>query len=101
MLPYVWEKSPIFVQNVGYGRGRQRVTIRSRTFNGARSECMANQRVLRFPAGFLWGTATSSYQCEGGNTNNQWYRWEQEGHILTGEQCALADNWWQNAEYDF
>ena len=62
---------------------------------------MANERVLRFPAGFLWGTATSSYQCEGGNTNNQWYRWEQEGHILSGERCGAADNWWQNAERDF
>ncbi|HVB21795.1 MAG TPA: family 1 glycosylhydrolase [Ktedonobacteraceae bacterium] len=62
---------------------------------------MANQRVLRFPTGFLWGAATSSYQCEGGNTNSQWYRWEQEGHILTGEHCGAADNWWQNAERDF
>ena len=62
---------------------------------------MAKQRILQFPAGFLWGTASSSYQCEGGNTNNQWYRWEQEGHILTGETCGEADNWWENAERDF
>ncbi|HYB00157.1 MAG TPA: family 1 glycosylhydrolase [Ktedonobacteraceae bacterium] len=62
---------------------------------------MARQRSLRFPNGFLWGTASSSYQCEGGNTNNQWYRWEQEGHILTGEQCGDACNWWEDAEHDF
>ena len=62
---------------------------------------MARQRGLRFPKGFLWGTASSSYQCEGGNTNNQWYRWEQQGHILTGEQCGEACNWWENAEDDF
>lgn len=62
---------------------------------------MSNQRVLRFPEGFLWGTASSSYQCEGGNTNNQWYRWEQQRRITSGEQCGNAANWWQSAEADF
>jgi beta-glucosidase len=62
---------------------------------------MARQRVLRFPEGFLWGTASAAYQCEGGNTNNQWYRWEQQGHILSGEQCGRAANWWEEAEQDF
>jgi beta-glucosidase len=62
---------------------------------------MTGQRILRFPEGFLWGTASSSYQCEGGNTNNQWYRWEQEGHILSGEACGDADGWWERAEDDF
>ena len=59
------------------------------------------RRVLRFPEQFLWGTASSSYQCEGGNTNNQWYQWEQQGHILSGEQCGDAAQWWQRAEQDF
>jgi len=59
------------------------------------------QRILRFPDGFLWGTASSSHQCEGGNTNNQWYRWEQAGHVLTGETSGDASNWWQEAEHDF
>ncbi len=62
---------------------------------------MTKRRILQFPKGFLWGTASSSYQCEGGNTNNQWYRWEQEGHILTGEACGDADGWWGRAEDDF
>jgi beta-glucosidase len=59
------------------------------------------QRSLRFPTGFLWGTASSSYQCEGGSTNNQWYRWEQQGRILSGETCGQAANWWEEAEADF
>src|SRR5947209_290491 len=62
---------------------------------------MAKQRILRFPEGFLRGTASSSYQCEGGNTNSQWYRWEQQGRILSGESCGDADNWWERAESDF
>lgn len=62
---------------------------------------MPKQRVLRFPEGFLWGTASSSHQCEGGNTNNQWYRWEQQGRVLTGESSGSADNWWIAAESDF
>lgn len=62
---------------------------------------MAKQRILQFPEGFLWGTASSSYQCEGGNINNQWYLWEQQGHILTGEQCGNAAGWWKKAEADF
>jgi beta-glucosidase len=62
---------------------------------------LQRQRILRFPEGFLWGTASSSHQCEGGNTNNQWYRWEQQGHILTGDKCGDACDWWRHAEHDF
>ncbi len=45
-----------------------------------------------FPKGFLWGTATASHQVEGNNTNNNWYRWEQEGH--TKHKAGLACDWW-------
>ncbi len=62
---------------------------------------LLRQRSLRFPEGFLWGTASSSHQCEGGNNNNQWYRWEEAGHIRTGEHCLDAANWWREAEDDF
>jgi beta-glucosidase len=58
-------------------------------------------RILRFPKGFLWGTASAAHQVEGGTTNNQWYRWEQQGHILSGDTCGNACDWWQRAEQDF
>ena len=47
---------------------------------------------FHFPKGFLWGTATSSHQVEGGNSNNNWARWEQEGHTL--HRSGLASDWW-------
>ncbi len=60
------------------------------------------QDSLRFPAGFLWGTATSSHQVEGENTNNQWWAFEQQhGKIWRGERSGLACDWWRNAEVDF
>jgi beta-glucosidase len=33
-------------------------------------------RARRFPAGFVWGTATAAHQVEGGNWNNDWWAWE-------------------------
>ncbi len=62
---------------------------------------MAIRRGLRFPKNFLWGTASAAYQCEGNNTNSQWYHWEQQGRNLSGEACGKAANWWQAAEVDF
>jgi beta-glucosidase len=47
---------------------------------------------FHFPKGFLWGTATASHQVEGNNTNNNWYKWEQEGH--TANKSGLASDWW-------
>ncbi len=62
---------------------------------------MSQGYMLRFPQGFLWGTASAAYQSEGGNRNNQWYRWEQQGHILSGDRCGDAADWWHRAEKDF
>jgi len=47
---------------------------------------------FHFPKGFLWGTATAAHQVEGNNTNNQWWKWEQEGH--TNGKSGLACDWW-------
>jgi beta-glucosidase len=54
-----------------------------------------------FPAGFVWGVATSAHQVEGGNLNNQWSAWENKGRIKSGDRAGLACDWWRNAEQDF
>ena len=48
---------------------------------------------FHFPRGFLWGTATAAHQVEGNNTNNQWWKWEQEGHTRR-HVSGLACDWW-------
>src|SRR3989337_4166355 len=53
------------------------------------------QATYYFPPRFLWGTATSSHQVEGNNTNNNWWAWEQQpGRILNGHKSGLACDWW-------
>jgi beta-glucosidase len=47
---------------------------------------------FHFPRGFLWGTATAAHQVEGGNFNNNWWKWEQDGHTLG--KAGLACDWW-------
>src|SRR5512137_2818760 len=47
---------------------------------------------FHFPRGFLWGTATAAHQVEGNNTNNNWWKWEQDGH--TQDKSGLACDWW-------
>lgn len=56
---------------------------------------------LRFPAGFLWGTATASHQVEGNNTNNEWWAWEQQGKILDGTRSDLACDHYHRFRDDF
>lgn len=59
------------------------------------------QATMFFPADFLWGTASASYQVEGDNQNSDWWAWEQkEGRIWEGHRSGRACDWWENAEAD-
>lgn len=56
----------------------------------------------RFPEGFLWGTATSAHQVEGGNNKNDWWRWEHEdSHIVDGTVSGRACEEYTLYEEDF
>lgn len=57
---------------------------------------------MTFPPDFLWGTATSSYQVEGQNSNSDWHAWEMAdpGRIKGALNCGRACDWWANAEAD-
>lgn len=47
-----------------------------------------------FPSNFMWGTATSAYQIEGGGVNTDWWRFEHaEGTIATEPSGDACDSW--------
>jgi beta-glucosidase len=54
---------------------------------------------MTFPSGFLWGTATSAHQTEGGNFNTDWWDFEHAGRTRSKESSGDAcDSWNRWAE---
>ena len=55
-----------------------------------------------FPDGFRWGTATAAHQIEGGNWNNDWWRWEHAPGSgcaePSGDACDSWNRWRQDAD---
>jgi beta-glucosidase len=59
-------------------------------------------RPIEFPKGFLWGTATSAHQVEGGNRNNDWWEWERRpGKIADGSTSEIACDQYNRYREDF
>jgi beta-glucosidase len=58
------------------------------------------RRDVTFPAPFLWGTATSAYQIEGGNENCDWWRFERAPGTPVAEPCGEACDSWNRFEED-
>ena len=52
----------------------------------------------KFPQGFLWGTATASYQIEGNNSNSDWWQWEEKGK--TTDKSGKACDYWHRFKED-
>ena len=61
---------------------------------------------IAFPEKFLWGSATAAHQVDGGNTNNNWARWEdavdEKGNprIHNGDRAGAAAEHWQRYPED-
>ena len=45
---------------------------------------------LTFPPDFLWGAATAGHQVEGGNTNSDWWEWENRAGAPVAEPSGAA-----------
>jgi beta-glucosidase len=56
-----------------------------------------------FPEGFIWGTATSAHQIEGGNVNNDWWLFEHtpgSGCVEpSGDACDSWHRWPEDLDY--
>src|SRR5881409_2127818 len=52
---------------------------------------------VSFPEGFRWGTATAAHQIEGGNWNNDWWRFEHTSGSgvkePSGDCCDSYNRW--------
>lgn len=51
-------------------------------------------RGFKLPDDMLFGTATASLQIEGGDRNNNWYRFCEQGRTKDGSHCIVADDHW-------
>jgi beta-glucosidase len=59
-----------------------------------------SERDVQFPDSFSWGTSTSAYQIEGGNTNTDWWRFERSEGTTAIEVCGDACDSWNRYEED-
>ncbi len=53
---------------------------------------------IKFPDGFLWGSATSAHQVEG-NTYNDWSEWEKENAQLLASKAQIRWERWQQKKF--
>jgi beta-glucosidase len=57
---------------------------------------------IDFPKDFLWGSASSAHQVEGGNDKSQWWAFEQiPGNIKNGDKSGKACDHYNRYKQDF
>lgn len=56
---------------------------------------------LDFPNGFLWGTATAAHQVEGDNRRSDWWEFEKQGGIRTGDSSEVGCDHYNRFREDF
>ena len=61
----------------------------------------AASRWADFPRDFLWGSATSAHQVEGGSVNNDWWAWEHTPGSGCVEPSGDAIDHWNRFDGDF
>jgi beta-glucosidase len=59
-----------------------------------------SDQLAALPNYFLWGTATSAYQIEGGGVNTDWWRFEHAAETGAVEPCENACDSWNRFEED-
>jgi len=57
-----------------------------------------NMKKIQFPENFLWGSATSAHQVEGG-TNNQWTQWEKDNAQRLADEAKTKWQPWQQEKF--
>ena len=55
---------------------------------------------FKLPNNLLLGSATASLQIEGGDRNNSWFQWAQEGHIKDNTHCITSCDHWNRIDKD-
>ncbi len=74
--------------------------LQSPTATAASGESISADWVS-FPKDFKWCVATSAHQIEGGNSNSDWWLWEQTpGHIKNGDVSGATTDHWNRVDED-